>query len=205
DASLDELRQLADLLAGHRIDETGGYVPVEGDSLKESWQTLRQRRPGRFRPSPEQILAWHHRQGGETEGNRSAQRGYLTALIARARGQWRLYVRRGRAQKELENWVEAVADLTKALEIENKADPSVWHDRGEVYAEQGQWQKSAADFARGVELGLTTVRPQLAIAHLAAGDRDAYRRVCAAVSTNLEKNEGWPLEGADAFVCTVTP
>src|SRR5262249_13380459 len=40
DASLDELRQLADLLAGHRIDETGGYVPVEADSLKESWQTL---------------------------------------------------------------------------------------------------------------------------------------------------------------------
>jgi WD40 repeat protein/serine/threonine protein kinase len=43
-----DLVLLADLLSGHRIDATGGYVPLGAGELCETWQKLRSRYPGEF-------------------------------------------------------------------------------------------------------------------------------------------------------------
>jgi tetratricopeptide (TPR) repeat protein len=51
---------------------------------------------------------------------------------------------------------------------------------GNEYAELGQWDKARAALARVLELAPdnAAARHMLAIAHLGAGDRDAYRKVC---------------------------
>ncbi len=45
---LDDLRLLAQAFSGHRIDDTGGLIPLEPDRLREAWETLRKKYPGEF-------------------------------------------------------------------------------------------------------------------------------------------------------------
>src|SRR5262249_37600815 len=90
---------LAHALAGARVDETGGYVPLEWEEYRKAWQEARPHGA----PPPDGLtrerLAWHpaeaDRQGGAEP--RAAAVGQLTPLsgapphpgpvaVARARG-----------------------------------------------------------------------------------------------------------------------
>jgi WD40 repeat protein len=51
DRPAEDLMLLAKLLAGDRIDEHGGYVPLDPKALEKVWRTLRSRYPASFRPS----------------------------------------------------------------------------------------------------------------------------------------------------------
>src|SRR5262249_27479627 len=139
------------------------------------------------------------------QGNWAAAVEHLGPLIEAAPGQWRPLVRRGRAHKELGHLAEAAADLSRALELEGKEDPSVWSDRGEGYAELGRWPEAAADLGRAVGDGLTTVRPYLALALLGAGDGAGYRQACAELLVDYEKKNDGGLRPEAAFACAAAP
>src|SRR5262249_12052815 len=57
-----ELRQLVQVLAGHRIDDTGGYVPLDEAEFATHWQQL----PADAQPAPPER-AWHAAQAERFE------------------------------------------------------------------------------------------------------------------------------------------
>jgi len=65
-------KKLAQLLACHRIDPTGGLTVLDGPSLEQLWKELRQRRPEDFAVAPRQALAWHEAQAWDRTGRKIA-------------------------------------------------------------------------------------------------------------------------------------
>jgi tetratricopeptide (TPR) repeat protein len=107
-----------------------------------------------------------------------AQADYARALEGEP-GRADLWAGRAEAAAGLGLWDQAVADYTKA--IERKADDAdLYLHRGRVEAERDRWDRAAADLGKAVALGRTgvEVRHQHAVALLAAGDREGYRRTC---------------------------
>ena len=57
---IEDLELLAQVLCGHRIDETGGRLdPVDPGELRNAWQNLRDKYPSEFVVSPNDLFAWH--------------------------------------------------------------------------------------------------------------------------------------------------
>ncbi len=85
---------------------------------------------------------------------------------------------------------EAVTAYSRA--IAGQADNSdAWFNRGALYAELGQWQNAASDFAKAAELTPDNIRPRYlgALVHLAAGDREGYRNMCASMVARFAETE----------------
>jgi WD40 repeat protein/serine/threonine protein kinase len=53
----EDLIRLAVLLSGHQVDNSGGYVPVPKDFLKDVWKQLRAKYPGEFTNSHAEPIA----------------------------------------------------------------------------------------------------------------------------------------------------
>jgi WD40 repeat protein/tetratricopeptide (TPR) repeat protein len=189
---VDAMRLLAQALSGHRIDDTGGSVPLSVEGYGAVWQRLRQEDPAAQPASPEREWAWH---GAQAERCERAERwadaaAHLTPLIEAQSYRWQLWARRGRAWLEERDWEKAVGDLSAAID-RGAEDPSVWLDRGNARAEQGRFRAAAADFGRAQAMGVMHVDPLQALALLAAGDRAAYRalaaRILAFLNTKAEE------------------
>src|SRR5262249_59207135 len=60
----EEALRLAQLLSGHEIDETAGFVPLTPAASRRVWQALRPKYPADATASPEQGLAWDRREAG---------------------------------------------------------------------------------------------------------------------------------------------
>jgi tetratricopeptide (TPR) repeat protein len=76
-------------------------------------------------------------------------------------------------------WADAVAPWSRVIESQpDRPDPLI--RRGTAYAELGRWSEAAADYAKAVERqpGDVAVWQDLALAHLAAGHPQDYRRTC---------------------------
>jgi serine/threonine protein kinase/Flp pilus assembly protein TadD len=106
----------------------------------------------------------------------------------------RLHVLRGRAFAGLRWPDKAVAEYAAALKL-SPHDPQIrleaHRNRGYYHVGLRQWDQAAAEFARASELQpddayLWHFR---AVAHLAAGDGDAYRRVCAGMMERFSKTQ----------------
>jgi hypothetical protein len=52
DRPADDLIRLAELHAAHRIDDSGGLVPLTAAELRERWAYLRAKYPHEFAPPP---------------------------------------------------------------------------------------------------------------------------------------------------------
>ena len=63
--------------------------------------------------------------------------------------------------------------------------------RGELFAEQAQWEDAAADFMKAAELKPDFFRPWYfsALAQLAADDTEGYRETCAAILEQFAETE----------------
>src|SRR5262249_60522550 len=93
---------------------------------------------------------------------------------------WKLHPDRGRGWAGLGRDDEASAAWSRAVKL--GADwHAVWESRGDAHARRGRWEKAAADLARALELGAERAPAghRLALAYLAAGQRDSYRCLCA--------------------------
>ncbi len=101
----------------------------------------------------------------------------------------------------------ALADFTAA--IEQRPDvPRVWLTRGRFYMRFFCWDEAAADYAKGFELQ-EPVDPNLWMQHawlrLYVGDREGYRRVCAAMLDKFGQTTDLGTMGDIAAACTAGP
>jgi WD40 repeat protein len=173
----DDLVELAHFLSRQRIHATGGCLPVEWDraDLERRCQALRQAYPRNFAVAPAEVLAWHRR-----EANRC---------------------------QSAHQWAALVTHLDPLLEAEPNAARLVqWRARAQ--AELGHWREAAADFERDAALeGQDTpwALENAALARLAAGDREGYRRDCADLLKRIEDPKSTFSAEAVASVCTLAP
>jgi tetratricopeptide (TPR) repeat protein len=214
---VEELRALARALAGARVDETGGYVPLEWEEYRMAWQKVRPRGA----PPPDNLtrerLAWHAAEADRQEWAKhwAAAVEHLTPLIEAQPHRWRLYARRGHARLALRQWERAVADLTSAAE-RGAEDPSLWVDRGNGRAELGQWKEATDDFARAAAIDAAEygapgdpheLLPLVALAHLGGGNLPAYQQARAAILREIDeeaRKDGYATEDT-AWVTVLTP
>jgi hypothetical protein len=81
DRPVEDLVRLAELLAGSRLDDQGGTVPLDRETWFATWQSLRSKYPDQFVSTPEEIRAWH-REEAEACARAKLWRGVLMHLIA---------------------------------------------------------------------------------------------------------------------------
>jgi WD40 repeat protein/serine/threonine protein kinase/tetratricopeptide (TPR) repeat protein len=118
DHPVQDLRRLAELLAGYRIDATQSCVPLEAHELRATWKALQARYPQDFAASPEQVLAWHRRAAQDCEQGRqwSAALLHLDWLIRVEPARWPYRAARARAHTGLGHFDKSVADYEQAIE-----------------------------------------------------------------------------------------
>ena len=63
----EDLRRLAELLSGHRIDATSSLVPLESEAFRMAWTSISEKYPGDFKPKEKDKLAWHDREAKSAE------------------------------------------------------------------------------------------------------------------------------------------
>jgi tetratricopeptide (TPR) repeat protein len=127
DRTCGDLQRLAELLSSHRIDTTGGSIPVDPEAIRTAWLGLRSRYPDSFTVNQQELLAWHWREAESAERvwEWAAALPHLDSLVRVKPTQGPLWVERGRVQAELRHWNQAVADFTRALTL-GMDDPRVW-------------------------------------------------------------------------------
>lgn len=68
---IDDIAQLAQLISGRRLDNTGSLVAVSATKLAENWDALRQKYPQQFSVKSEEIVAWHQEEADACEQSQS--------------------------------------------------------------------------------------------------------------------------------------
>jgi tetratricopeptide (TPR) repeat protein len=197
------------MLSGHRIDETGGYVPAD---TRAAWDALAVTRAGPDRVPA--ITAWHERTAEASERRRQwfAAAWHLGRLTAAAPDRVDLWARRGRAHLELRQWEKAAADYTRAVE-RRADDPDLWRRRGDARAQLGQWDNAAADYQEAATLCETGTAPpsqkvelwaRYARLRLMAGDREAYRKACRRLLDSIDATDASAVRAA-VWTCVLEP
>ena len=103
---------------------------------------------------------------------------------------------------------EKLAIRLKKLPAEIPADD--WqrlHERGELYARSGQWQKAAADYAAAIKAHPEdhALWYQAAAIWLEAGDQDAYRRHCQEMLRRFGETDDPTIAERTAKICLLIP
>jgi hypothetical protein len=57
-----DLVLLTQLFSGHRVDNTGGLVPLSSEEFRQAWLSLRTKYPDDFRVSPAIARQWRQEQ-----------------------------------------------------------------------------------------------------------------------------------------------
>jgi Flp pilus assembly protein TadD len=127
DRPVEDLLDLARLLAGTRMDEKRGALPVEPAQLSRTWEVLRARYPDTFTSSASEVLAWRRNIVEEYLRGRqwAAAVWHLDRLIEPSTRDWLPLAQRGLAQAEQGRWKAADADLGRAV-ARGAPDPAVW-------------------------------------------------------------------------------
>jgi WD40 repeat protein/tetratricopeptide (TPR) repeat protein len=132
-----------------------------------------------------------------------AKADYTKALAGDAE-RWDLWAGRAAVEAALKHWEQAAADYSKA--IERKADRAeLWVGRGRAEAERGDWRKVAADLGKAIHLGEqdVSVWRQHALALLAGGDEEDYRRTCGRLVQHFGRSEDESAARAVAWTCAL--
>jgi tetratricopeptide (TPR) repeat protein len=129
--------------------------------------------------------------------------------LARKPAAWSVWYLRGMFQEERAlQYPAAVRDFSKVLSL-GIDEWIVRYRRGFAYAELGQWDKAAADFAKVPWLELRELDPpawQLhALALLASGDTHAYRSACARLLERFGQTEDPNTANHVAWTCVLGP
>jgi tetratricopeptide (TPR) repeat protein len=176
--SPQELARLAQLLAGARLDATGGLTSLEPAALLREWQFLRARYPADFQTAPEEMLAWHRQEAAESEraGLWEAAIGHMTLLIEAEPWNAELRLRRARAaaaagqldqippeeirawrrreadpEEQSEAWEAVLPHLTALVEAEPE-DGELRLRRARAYLLTGRQAEAQADFLKAAAL-----------------------------------------------------
>jgi WD40 repeat protein/tetratricopeptide (TPR) repeat protein len=211
-----DLLLLAALLSGERIDPAAGAAPLEPETLRGAWQTLRSRYPADFTVSAAEQRAWQEQEAEQFL--HSSDRGLhelgephkVIALCSRAirhdPENYRPWFARGWGYLNLRQYQKAVQDFSTAIRL-NPIWPYAWKDRGGCYGALGRWQEALADFRREFELQPDDARATycIAIAELAQGDAAGYMRTCAAMLAHFGTTTAPDAARWTAWTCCLAP
>jgi WD40 repeat protein len=102
DRPANDLILLAQVFSGHRIDATGGLVPLGAGELHATWQALKSKYVETFTSVTREILDWHRREAEDCEEHAewTAAIWHLERLIEAVPTQTLNRARRARAQAE---------------------------------------------------------------------------------------------------------
>jgi WD40 repeat protein len=133
----EDLLRLVRVLAGHRLDSTGGFTPLTNQELRAAWQLLKTRYPQDVSASAEQPLAWHRRQADECEaaGEWFAARFHLGRLLEAEPANEALRRRRAHAAVVLADWQQASQDYARLPTSESNPEQAC--EYGSVLLLQG--------------------------------------------------------------------
>ncbi len=178
-----ELVALAEVMTGLRIDEAGGLEQLSPQALRNQWTRLKGDYPDDFRaPSAAETESWHLAQAQACEAAEQwfAAAWHLGRLVALRPDRADLGGRQARAFAEQGAWGPAADAATRAIAL-NPGDWQVWQQRGRARGELKQWDDAVADLNQAFALKDEPQRRSTlaALVHLAAGDREGYRRACA--------------------------
>ncbi len=114
---VEDLVKLAQLLSGYRVDETGGFRPLERSTLMQDWDLLKRKYPATFTDSAAEVLAWHEHEATASEQawNWWAARFHLDFLLA--------------AKPEQQPWKERRAYAEQALALASAKAPGYLEQR----------------------------------------------------------------------------
>jgi tetratricopeptide (TPR) repeat protein/WD40 repeat protein len=167
-----EVTLWAQAIAGHRIDEFGGDVPLDAREVAAAWKSYTQGHGLAERaPSKETIQQWHVRRAKEHEvvaqqyaypwnaqqhgmesGFHFAARWHLTALLESDPNNAAYHYRRGNAQVALGHYAAAVADFSNALSLGYTKWEALF-GRAVAHHELGRAEEASADMAAAIEQG----------------------------------------------------
>ena len=149
----DEACVWGEILSGRRVDESGGTIILSTEEWLTRWRGFRQRHPA-------------HSQLEFAEKHGDAWREAADCL-------------------RVHHWQTAIQHLDRLVAAYSvgRIGSKLYNRRGIAYAEFEQWEKAAADFARASELVPYEVEiwRNWAYACLAAGEEEAFRRICASM------------------------
>jgi WD40 repeat protein/serine/threonine protein kinase/tetratricopeptide (TPR) repeat protein len=130
---------------------------------------------------------------------------HLDRAIAAAPADAASYADRSLAQARLGNDSQSVADLNRA--VKRGADGAALLPLANVCAEKGRWDQVAAALNAAGERGTLPLiyRHHQALVCVRAGDRAAYRRVCAGQVQEAGPTPSGDLGNAVAWVCVLGP
>ncbi|HZU39340.1 MAG TPA: tetratricopeptide repeat protein, partial [Gemmataceae bacterium] len=151
---VEQLTRLTELLSGRRLDADGGWMPLDAEALRSTWQELQAAAPADFAlQSREEMLAWHRRQLADCERAAiwSAALFHLRWLMDAAPNDPTLYFRRGQALANLNRSTEALGAFSQAIE-HKLPGPNAWQARGLAYVALGQWARAEADLTQAIQL-----------------------------------------------------
>jgi WD40 repeat protein/tetratricopeptide (TPR) repeat protein len=213
EVSLEDLALLARVLSSQRITTTTGALPAP---LKEDdYQTLRVRLPAFTAPaSREQALTWR-RQSAEASFRDENWFGavfHLDRLIPALPDDGPLYQQRGLAHAHLGHDALSDADYLQA-DARKALDWNAWESRALVHVQRRLYARAADDFAHCVALRdneFDVTWHKLALTRLAAGDLEAYRRICAERyrligERRFRNNDIWTCCRGPAALANLTP
>jgi WD40 repeat protein/Tfp pilus assembly protein PilF len=160
-----ELRTVARLLAGRRIDDTGGSIPLE--NRPAAWNEIRSRDRAPVGSRAPDVDAegdadaggdviWHRREAraAADDGQWRAAVWHLDQAILADPAPWPPYVLRARALRELKRWDLVEADDSRALE-RGAVDPELFLERGVARSHLGRFEAAEADFSEAITQGLS--------------------------------------------------
>ncbi len=134
------------------------------------------------------ALARAHLQWGAARWNAGRRQEGETAFdqaIDVAPQNAQLFLERGNLWVDFGEFTRAIGDYSKALEQAQGPDwrSAIYHQRGLAHSRLGHYPEALDDFAKVIELDPDNVmnRYWQALAHVAAGDLDGYKRACAAM------------------------
>lgn len=143
----------AELLAGRRIDPTGAAVPLDPDTLREYWKSLRFRHPDEVNLTPEQLRTWHRREAAVCEKDDAwwAALFHLERLAAADPQDAAIAARRAAAYQRLERFPEAFEQWSRTVELKPD-DENGWYQRGIVQIARGRHEQAIEDFTEALKL-----------------------------------------------------
>jgi WD40 repeat protein/tetratricopeptide (TPR) repeat protein len=121
---LEDLERLAQVLSGRRIDEAGGYVPVEAAAFRESWTALVAKYGRSFLAAgAAEALAWHRQAARDCAAAEEWPGAilHLDRLIDAAPASAKLHYDRGAAHAALGRWDRAADDFARAQDPHKQA------------------------------------------------------------------------------------
>lgn len=120
--SPQELTPLAGLLAGRRLDDTGGLIPIGAGDLERSWPAISRSHAAELTSAPKRADAWRHYQAEEAERRNEwfAAAVLLGELIRAEPGAAPLHLRRGHANAEAGRWDHAANDFAEVVRLKQE-------------------------------------------------------------------------------------